>query len=120
MDGVGDRVRDVVWIAATNHPEQIDSALLRGGRFTEKVRFIKPSVGTLAVFVADWLRDRNVQLAGDLHADAIASVIGNESIANVEAVLQAAVNRAVARKDAAMAISEADVKQAMDLVLTET
>jgi hypothetical protein len=35
-------------------------------------------------------------------------------------VLQAAVNRAVARKDAAMAISEADVKQAMDLVLTET
>lgn len=120
MDGVGDRVRDVVWIAATNHPEQIDSALLRGGRFTEKVRFIKPSVGTLAVFVADWLRDRNVQLAGDLHADAIASVIGNESIANVEAVLQAAVNRAVARKDAAMAISEADVKQAMNLVLMET
>lgn len=120
MDGVGDRVRDVVWIAATNHPDQIDSALLRGGRFTEKVRFNKPSADTLAAFVAKWLCDRKVQLAGDLTAGGVATAIGNESIANVEAVLQAAVNRAVARKDNSMAISEADIRHAVDLVLSET
>lgn len=119
MDGVGDRVRDVVWIAATNHPDQIDSALLRGGRFTEKVRFTKPSAETLAAFVAKWLSDRKVQLAGELTAGGVATAIGNESIANVEAVLQAAVNRAVARKDSSMAVSEADIRSAVDLVLSE-
>jgi transitional endoplasmic reticulum ATPase len=119
MDGVGDKVCDVVWIAATNHPDQIDSALLRGGRFTEKVRFNKPSAATLAVFVAKWLTDRKVQLAGELNAEAVALAIGNESIANVEAVLQAAVNRAVARKGQTMAITDSDIQQAVDLVLSE-
>jgi transitional endoplasmic reticulum ATPase len=43
MDGAADRVRDLVWIAATNHLDQIDGAMLRGGRFAEKVVFELPS-----------------------------------------------------------------------------
>jgi transitional endoplasmic reticulum ATPase len=45
MDGADDRIKDIVWIAATNHPDQIDPALLRSGRFTEKVVFSKPPAG---------------------------------------------------------------------------
>ncbi len=55
MDGVQDRVRDVVWIAATNNPDQIEPALLRGGRFTEKVVFDLPSSEALAAHVVKWL-----------------------------------------------------------------
>lgn len=119
MDGVGDRVHDVVWVAATNHPDRIDAALLRGGRFTEKVRFTKPSAAALSKFVAGWFQSRDVALSSDLMPDQVAAVIGDESIANAEAVLQAAVNRAVSRREEPMVVTAADVEHAKRLVLSE-
>ncbi len=53
MDGAEDRVKDVVVIASTNHPDQIDPALLRGGRFTEKVEFSAPPAQELPRFLSD-------------------------------------------------------------------
>jgi SpoVK/Ycf46/Vps4 family AAA+-type ATPase len=99
MDGIEDRVTDVVWIAATNHPEQIDAALLRGGRFTEKVPFSVPTEYQLAVHLARWLEARKVQLAPGATPAMLAERLGATSIANAEAVAQSAVNRAVARRD---------------------
>lgn len=119
MDGVGDRVRDVVWVAATNHPESIDSALLRGGRFTEKVRFHLPDGSAMAGFVAAWLEQRKVQLAPELSAADVAAAIGQESIANAEAVLQAALNRAIARRTTPVVVGAADLQHAQRSVLAD-
>jgi transitional endoplasmic reticulum ATPase len=119
MDGVVDRVRDVVWIAATNNPDQIDAALLRGGRFTEKVEFEKPSAVDLARHLQQWLAKRKVQLEATLTAEAVAQMVGDQSIANAEAVVQAALNRAVARREVPVVVSETDMRQALRMVLNE-
>jgi transitional endoplasmic reticulum ATPase len=119
MDGVGDRVRDVVWIAATNHPDTIDSALLRGGRFTEKVRFELPDEEAMAKFVDRWIAVRKVQLAPDLPPEHVVKMLGQQSIANAEAALQAAVNRAVARRTTPVVVGQADVAQAVRMVYSE-
>lgn len=119
MDGVGDRVRDVVWIAATNHPESIDSALLRGGRFTEKVRFHLPDEAAIAQFVGGWLAQRKVQMAAGLSVADTALKIGQESIANVEAILQAALNCAIARRTTPVVVTAADFEQGQKMVLSD-
>jgi transitional endoplasmic reticulum ATPase len=121
MDGVNDRVRDVVWVAATNHPDQIDSALLRGGRFTEKVEFVRPDETQLTAHIARWLASRKVQISdGVSHAD-IAQWIGDQSVANVEAILQYAVNRAIAKLKARgvseVCLTREDFLKGKDMVL---
>jgi transitional endoplasmic reticulum ATPase len=118
MDGAGDRVRDVLFVAATNNPEQIDSALLRGGRFTEKVGFELPTQDQMAQHIANWIVKRNLSLASDVTSDRIAGVLGAQSIANVEAVLQHAVNRAISRATSdVVVLSYADVKAGVATVL---
>lgn len=116
MDGVGDRVKDVVWIAATNHPDQIDAALLRGGRFTEKVEFEPPTREALASYLEQWLRKRNIQLGAGLSVRQIAELVGAQSIANAEAIVQGAVNRAVARRTVPVVVSEDDFRLAQQMV----
>ena len=113
LDGVADRVRDVVWIAATNHPEQIDPALLRGGRFSEKVVFELPSAPELALYLRRWLERKGVALEEGLGVEQISVIVGESSIANAEAILQAAVNRAVARRETPMRVRMQDVERAV-------
>lgn len=120
MDGVGDRVRDVVWIAATNHPDQIDSALLRGGRFAEKVVFELPSARDLATFMGQWLARKKVALEDGLGLEQIAEIVGVASIADAEAMLQASVNRAVSRRETPVTVRAEDVKRAVGLVTGTT
>lgn len=116
MDGVGDRVRDVVWIAATNNPEQIDPALLRGGRFTDKILFEPPSQEALVAFVEKWLTRRKVHLASGLTAGGVTSMLGAQSIANAEAMLQGALNRAITRRVTPVAVTEDDVRLSVDAI----
>lgn len=116
IDGVGDRVKDVVWIAATNHPDQIDPALLRAGRFSEKVPFQLPSVEAMAGFVERWLAGRKVRLEPGVAAGDAVPLIGESSIASAEATLQAALNRAISRRQTPVVVSRADLESAVRLV----
>ncbi len=117
MDGVNDRVKDVVWVAATNNPEQIDAALLRGGRFTEKVLFERPSAEALGLYLEGWFASRKVKLEAGLTLAAVGKAVEGESIANAEAVAQAALNRAISRRTTPVVLSQADLDQAVRTVL---
>ncbi|WP_252374525.1 AAA family ATPase [Hydrogenophaga sp. 2FB] len=117
MDGVNDRVKDVVWIAATNNPEQIDAALLRGGRFTEKVLFERPSAEGLALYLESWFESRKVRLERGFTVDAVGQMLKGESIANAEAVAQAALNRAISRRSMPVVVMPDDLNQAIRMVL---
>jgi transitional endoplasmic reticulum ATPase len=118
MDGANDRVRDIVWIAATNHPDQIDPALLRGGRFTEKVEFALPTEAQTLNHIVQWIRSRNVKINHQVRIERLADQMGQQSVANVEAVLQYAVNRAIANtKGETIEIMQSDLDSAMTVVL---
>lgn len=117
MDGVNDRVKDVVWVAATNNPEQIDKALLRGGRFTEKVLFERPSAEALGQYLESWFASRKVKLDAGLTVSAVGGMLEGQSIANAEAVAQAALNRAISRRSVPVVVTQADIDQAMQAVL---
>jgi len=116
MDGAMDRVRDVVWIAATNNVEQVDTALLRGGRFTEKVSFELPSQDDLRAHIEAWLQARSLRLEPGFDGGAAAEIFGSVSIATAEAVVQSAVNLAIGR-GTPIVLSREDVEEAVRLVV---
>lgn len=118
MEGVNDRVRDVLWVAATNHPDQIDPALLRGGRFTEKVEFVRPTQSQLVVHLTTWMERRKITFDQDFSVEAVTDLMGDQSIANAEAILQHAVNRAISHTDGDLiVVNRSDVKVAIRTVL---
>lgn len=117
LDGAGDRVADVVWIAATNHLDQIDPAMLRGGRFSEKVAFELPDAQALADHLATWLQARRVCLEPGFHQPEFIAMVGHTSIASAEAVAQAALNLAIGQGGTAVQVRRADVEEAIRLVL---
>lgn len=97
MDGAKGKIPDLLWIAATNHPDDLDPAALRGGRFTEKIEFAAPDAGAMAPWITCWLADKGWR--SEVDAPEIARWLDGQSIANVSAILQQAVNNALTRSD---------------------
>lgn len=119
MDGADDRVKDVIWIAATNNPDHIDLALLRPGRFTEKIVFSTPHVDHFPAHIEKWLTSRRIELHGDLSSYSIAQALEGKTIADLEGVLQYAVNISIDRTPHGhtIKIEPADVECAIKTVL---
>ncbi len=97
MDGAGGKVHDIVWIAATNHPDQLDPAAVRGGRFGTKIEFDLPDVKTIAFFVKSWKEKSSAVFAKSVTEVKVARALEGLSIANVAAVLQEAADLMVER-----------------------
>jgi transitional endoplasmic reticulum ATPase len=97
MDGTDEKIKDVVFVAATNHPEQVDPALVRAGRFTEKVAFYLPGIEQSARAVSAWLDSKRVQVGRESDVPRVAELLAGHSIADIEGVLQYALNRAILR-----------------------
>lgn len=97
IDGAGGKTHDVVWIAATNHPENMDSAALRGGRFTEKVEFALPDHSVIAEFVRSWMAKSKARFDASVTPEVAAELLEGLSVANIAAVLQQAADLMVER-----------------------
>lgn len=119
MDGVEERVRDVVWVAATNNPDQIDPAMLRSGRFTEKVLFTPPPQDQIPRHVSMWVKKKAVAFEAGLDAFDVAEALQGQTIADIEGVLQYALNSAIgANKDGEkLVIKLTDMQKATRIVL---
>lgn len=98
IDGAGGRTPDIVFVAATNHPEAMDSAALRGGRFTEKIEFALPDKSVVAIFVQKWIDGTKAKVEQTLTAETVAEFIGEVSLANVKEIMQASVNTMIGRR----------------------
>lgn len=99
MDGAGGKVPDILYVAATNHPDTMDPAALRGGRFTEKIEFGLPDEETVFAFLKKWKAETKAQLAANFSLQKAAQRLAGHSIANVKEILQMAINNAIARID---------------------
>jgi transitional endoplasmic reticulum ATPase len=98
MDGSGGKIPDILFIAATNHPDHVDPAALRGGRFTEKMFFELPSMGVMTLFTNEWISNSRAKFSLQLSPEVVAGEIGaGVSIANAIAILQGAVNQMIER-----------------------
>jgi transitional endoplasmic reticulum ATPase len=122
IDGADGRVPDVLIIAATNHPEALDPAVLRGGRLEQKIRFDVPSRESLAAYIRSQLKLK----AGDTFAisrhtvNCVVTALEGCSIADTDAVLQRLIDEAAARhiESGATTITTADVRAALSTLDT--
>lgn len=99
MDGTGGRVRDVLFIAATNAPDLIDEAALRGGRFTEKIVFTLPEKGDIQLFIEKWIGKSKASFDPELELADLAESLVGQSLANIGEIMQEAVNHSLTRDD---------------------
>jgi transitional endoplasmic reticulum ATPase len=101
IDGAGGRNsnRDILYVAATNHYDQLDSAALRGGRFEEKIHFDVPDGQAMREYLARRLKEatesRYILLPG-VH-ECFMTVLDGRSIADADAVLARAISIAAVR-----------------------
>lgn len=98
IDGAGGKTPDVLWIAATNSPENIDSAALRGGRFTEKINFPPPDREAVIRFIDKWRGRTKAPMSVEFNNEAAADILEGLSYANLKEILQTAVNLMVGRR----------------------
>jgi transitional endoplasmic reticulum ATPase len=101
IDGAEGMLNDVVWIAATNHPDSMDAAARRGGRFGQKIAFGPPSKQTAMRLIVDWLQrkkaDKAVKIAGTAEswAEQMYPVLEGLTPSDLYQVLDAANNAAI-------------------------
>lgn len=120
MDGANGKVKDIVYIAATNHPDHIDPAALGGGRFTEKIFFPLQDEAGRTEFIKQWMAHSKAQFDPVLTPELIAMIIGNDiSISNLSAILQEAVNHMIGRnsQDGMSIVMSMDVEEAKRTIL---
>ncbi|KAE8753870.1 AAA family ATPase [Paraburkholderia madseniana] len=117
IDGADGRVPDVLVIAATNHPEALDPAVLRGGRLEQKIRFDVPSRESLAAYIRSQLKLKaRDNFAISRHTvEYVITALEGRSIADTDAALQRLIDEAATRhiESGASTITAADVRAAL-------
>lgn len=118
IDGSAGRIPDVMFIAATNQPEAMDAAALRGGRFTEKVAFDLPDQVTVLNYLTQWQQRSKARLAPDVSLAETARQLAGQPLANVQETLQMAVNLAIGRVPAKTGMAVVNARD-IDLAITQ-
>jgi len=122
IDGAGGKTPDVLWVAATNHPDRLDRAALRAGRFTEKFTFAPPDVDVITEYVRNWIAVSRARFAPEVAPAWCAKLLEGQTIANVKGVLQKAVDNAVARSfrsgsQKQVMVSATDIEKAIEVIV---
>jgi transitional endoplasmic reticulum ATPase len=123
LSGVGGKVHDVMYVVATNHYDRLDKAMLRGGRFEEKIHFDVPKQEDMRLYVSRKLASvtskRYTVDPGVL--DRCIVVLDGRSIADADAVVAKAINFAAVRalRENVAQLCVADVIAAASVVFAE-
>ena len=95
LDGVGTRQGQVFLLAASNHPDAIDSALL--SRLERKIRIGLPDAGARAAILRLQLAGKPLDFAVDEVVDALAAATEGRSGRDLQSLVTAATRRALQR-----------------------
>ncbi|WP_018150785.1 AAA family ATPase [Leeia oryzae] len=98
MNGTKSAVSEVVFLAATNHPEMIDPAFLRGGRFGQAITFEVTDLHQVQALLQRWHAKRpQLQFAPELHLDTLYRRLAGRAHADVVSCLNQAATKAILR-----------------------
>jgi transitional endoplasmic reticulum ATPase len=123
LSGAEGKLHDVMYIAATNHYDRLDKAVLRGGRFEEKIHFDVPKAEDMRLYVSRKLASvtskRYAVAPGVL--DRCIVLLDGRSIADADAVVAKAINFAAVRalRGNVAQLCVADVIAAASVVFAE-
>ena len=112
MDGSGGRLTDIVWIAATNRLEAIDQAMLRGGRFSEKILFPNPDAKMMTLALPGWLSGITLKVEFTV-AEAV-EVLDGLSFSTAREAIQTSVNHVIGLDKSGIGLD--DLRFARDVV----
>lgn len=91
-------LHDVMFVAATNFPDTLDAAAIRGGRLSEHFEFGLPDADVCIQLVKNWISGKpKTPFAPDFTPGAAAVMLKGLAPADIRDRLQKAVNRGVAR-----------------------
>lgn len=114
MDGMMGKIPEIVFMAATNNPEVIDSAALRGGRFAEKIFMGRLTGDDLVTFLEkDFASKKKVQFAPDLTPRSLAEKLGESAPSDALGLLRKAINYTFGDQGVARPVCMADVDKAI-------
>jgi len=99
MDG-NQPLHDVLFIAATNNPAEMDAAITRDGRFGEHFEFAPPKGDALLALVREFIESKkNVQWANEFTPEAVAFRMEGMPPSDVKGRLQQVINRCIVKTD---------------------
>ena len=118
MDGMLGKVPEVVFMAATNNPELIDGAALRGGRFAEKIFMGRLCGEDLVSFLEkDFASKIRVTFAADLTPTALAAKLVEAAPSDALGLLRKAINYTLAQEGGDRPVCMADIDKAIESML---
>jgi cell division protease FtsH len=96
MHGFEQRNNKVFVLAATNHPQVIDEALLRPGRFDRVIHFEAPCQKGRRQCISQWFKDRGKALTTNLETELALSTLGG-TVAEIRHIFDNSVLSALAQ-----------------------
>ena len=107
---------NIIWIAATNYPNNVDEALKRAGRFDKKIPFFAPNTEERAAVFKIHLNKTNLSLGDDLNFQELAYLTEGYTQAEIEAVVVKA--RELTKRKDKNRISQEELKLALKYMLS--
>jgi transitional endoplasmic reticulum ATPase len=97
LDG-STQLHDVMFVAATNYPDTLDAAAIRGGRLSEHFEFGLPDADICMRLVKNWMSEKpKTPFTHDFTPTAAAELLEGLAPADIRDRLQKAVNRGVGK-----------------------
>lgn len=103
--------KHVIFIAATNNPYSLDSALLQPGRFGKVINFDYPSLDERIMFITQELRKRSIMAISDKFINEIAHELEGHSFDDLHQVITCAIQKASGEY---LPVSEAHFRTAVE------
>jgi len=107
---------NIIWIAATNYPNNVDEALKRAGRFDKKIPFFAPNAEEREAVFKIHLNKTNLSSAENLDLQELAELTEGYTQAEIEAVVVKA--KELTRRKDKNRISQEDLKLALKYMLS--
>ena len=106
----------IIWLAATNYPNNVDEALKRAGRFDKKIPFFAPSKEERMFVFKLHLKNKDLPMADDVKIDVLADKTEGYTQAEIESIVVKALE--LSKRAKLKAITQEKLELALEYMLS--